>query len=459
MRSPGGRAGGDPAPGAEKPVPAIDPALYWRSDMRAALARHDFSALYRTLQDEVGLRTRQIAALTGQSQSEVCDILKGRQVMAYAVLVRICEGLGIPPELTGVSWYSSDGTYCGVVAVAGRPSGVDAEMLRRHLLALGATGVFGAPIEGLGELLAQVGIPASEQKPSRLFGIHIVQVRDLTRSLREALLDHGSNPAMSSAAAAWADGLLALPGPEKLTRELRTAVAELHAFAAGWAVLDAGLYDRALYHYSRALELAIETGDAYLQAIALACAGLTMLEHGHPNDGLKMLQFAQVKAWSIPPEHDRRMVESCALADSAIALAWMGHTQTAVTAVAESRQLWSPTRSDPRGDQDYVSARLEISRGRFDVAEPFAVASVRRWEGVSELRRTHSAAVLATIHVQTGEPDGLRLAHGAITAVTRLSSVSARQRLLPLTEALDTRRGSDYQELTRMARQVATTRV
>jgi hypothetical protein len=87
-------------------------------------------------------------------------------------------------------------------------------MLRRHLLALGATAAFGAPIKGLGELLAQVGIPASKPMPSRLFGIHVVQVCDLTRSLREALLNHGSNPTMSSAAAAWADRLLALPGPE-----------------------------------------------------------------------------------------------------------------------------------------------------------------------------------------------------------------------------------------------------
>jgi hypothetical protein len=287
----------------------------------------------------------------------------------------------------------------------------------------------------------------------------VVQVRDLTRGLRAALLDHGSNPAMSSAAAAWAERLLTLPGPEKLTRELRTAVAELHAFTAGWAALDAGLDGRALYHYSRALELATETGETSLQAIALACAGLTMLEHGHPNEGLKMLQFTQVTAWNIPPRHDRAMIESCALADSAIAYARMGDTPAA-TAVAKSRQLWSPTRSDPRGDQDYVAARLAISQGRLDAAEPFAVASVRRWEGVSELRRTSSTIVLATIHVQAGEPDGLPLARRAILDVTKLSSIQARTRLHPLAAALKARPGTDAQELARMARQqVADTRV
>ncbi|MGH3928782.1 MAG: helix-turn-helix domain-containing protein, partial [Pseudonocardiaceae bacterium] len=411
------------------------------------------------LKDDAGLSQRQIAQRTGQSQSEVSEILSGRRVESYRVLVRLSEGLGIPPERMGLSWWSPEGTYCGVATVTELPEGVSAEMFRRHLLVLGATAAFGNPIKGLGESRGQVGVPASEPMPSRLFGVHLVQVRDLTRGLREALLDHGSNPTMSSAAATWADRLLALPGPEKLTRELRTAVAELHAFAAGWAALDARRYDRALYHYSRALELATETGDAYLQAISLACAGLTMLEHGHLDEGLKMLQFAQVKAWNIPPGHDRGMVESCALADSAIAHACMGDARAAATTVAKSRQLWQPTRSDPRGDQDYVAARVELSRGRLDAAEPFAVASVRRWEGVSELRRTHSAAALATIHVQTGESDGLHLAHDVITAVARLSSVSARQRLLPLAKALHTRPGGDARELAQLAQRVAATRV
>ena len=47
----------------------------------------------------------------------------------------------------------------------------------------------------------------------------------------------------------------------------------------------------------------------------------------------------------------------------------------------------------------------------------------------------------------------------ARSTVAPLRSVRARERLLPLADALDTRRGSDYQELARTARQVAATRV
>ncbi len=122
-------------------TPPINPALYRRDDVRRILAERDIAALYRLLKDE-GVTQRQIAALTGQSQSEVSEILADRRVLAYDLLVRIADGLGIPRELMGLSWWGPDGThagpggaYGGEVAVAD-PEGV-AEMLRRHLIALG----------------------------------------------------------------------------------------------------------------------------------------------------------------------------------------------------------------------------------------------------------------------------------------------------------------------------------
>lgn len=65
---------------------------------------------------------------------------------------------------------------------------------------------------------------------------------------------------------------------------------------------------------------------------------------------------------------------------------------------------------------------------------------------------------MATIHIRAGEPSGLKLAHGAIGGVTKLSSIRARQRLEPLATALESRSSNDHRELARMARQVAATR-
>jgi len=461
------KPGGSPA---DDPAPLVDPALYQRDDMRAILAERDITELYLALKD-AGLTQRQIAELTGQSQSEVSDILDGRRVISYDLLVRIAEGLSIPRELMGLSYGDRD-AYRGDVTVAS-PEGVDEDMLRRDLIALGGGIALGAPIAKLRELLMHIVKlpgPSPVPLPSQLTHVHVVKVRDLARRLRVVGRAYGSDPEVSSAAAAWASRLLNVPGAEPVKQALMTAVAELHV-EAGWAGFDGGLYDRALVHYARALKLATEAENTHLQALALKQAGLATVEHGDPNEGLKLLQVGSVTAAYIPSDDQRTggvgvgaraAVQAQALADSATALSRLEYpeaAQAADTALAKARELWQPTPADPAGDLDQVAARLELSRGRLDAAEPFAAASVQRWEGLSNQRaRTYASVVLATVHVRAGEPRGPALAHGAVTAAAKLTSVRVRRRLEPLTAALEARPGGDARQLARMARQVATTR-
>ena len=68
--------------------------------MRPVLAERDIAALYLILKDE-GVTQRQIAALTGQSQSEVSEILGGRKVLSYDLLVRIRAGPRHSPRADG----------------------------------------------------------------------------------------------------------------------------------------------------------------------------------------------------------------------------------------------------------------------------------------------------------------------------------------------------------------------
>ncbi len=269
--------------------------------------------------------------------------------------------------------------------------------------------------------------------------------------------------------AAWATRLLDVPGADAVRKALMVAVAELH-IEAGWSGLDAGLYDRAMCHYGHALKLGTEAGDAYCQALALNYAGLATVEHDDPNEGLKLLQVGAVTALGIPADEQRPVVvgeggragvQAQALANSATALSRLDYPEAARaadTALAKSRELWAPTPADSYGDLDRPAASLALDRGRLDVAEQFAVASVRRWEGVSQVRRTLAGVVLATIHVRAGEPDGPRLAHGAVTAGAKLTSFRVRRRLEPLAAALEARSGGDYRQLARMARQVAAPR-
>ena len=93
-------AAGASAAGGEKPTPPIDPRLYDRPEVRPILAERNIAGLYRALHD-AGVPQRRIAELTGQSQSEISEILKGRRVLSYDLLVRIADRLGIPRELMG----------------------------------------------------------------------------------------------------------------------------------------------------------------------------------------------------------------------------------------------------------------------------------------------------------------------------------------------------------------------
>jgi hypothetical protein len=150
------------------------------------------------------------------------------------VLERICDGLGGRREFMRLSG-PADGAYPGRGTVTGSPEEVDEEMLRRVLLAAGIA-VVAQPVPKLGELLALPG-PSPVPPPSRVDGVHVAQVRTLTRRLGAAS-NAETAPEVLSAAAAWASSLLGVPGAEPVKRALLVAVAELH-LEAGWAGFDA----------------------------------------------------------------------------------------------------------------------------------------------------------------------------------------------------------------------------
>jgi transcriptional regulator with XRE-family HTH domain len=181
-------AAGAPAVGSEKHVPPIDPALYRREDVRRILAERDITGLYQVLKD-AGVTQRQIATLSGQSQSEVSEILKGRQVMAYDVLVRIAEGLGIPREFMGLS-YGDSATYAEEVTVSDPPE--DEDVLRRAVLLAAPVAVWGLPLFGeVPELPAPSWVPSP--LPSRLGMSDVVRVEHQTGLLRTLAYQHGGH--------------------------------------------------------------------------------------------------------------------------------------------------------------------------------------------------------------------------------------------------------------------------
>jgi transcriptional regulator with XRE-family HTH domain len=94
--------------------------------MRRALALRDIGTVFRLLQRH-GLSQRRIAALTGQSQSEVSEILNGRQVVSYDVLLRICTGLNVQRGRLGLAYDTETAALIGDPATAAQPTGRDGE--------------------------------------------------------------------------------------------------------------------------------------------------------------------------------------------------------------------------------------------------------------------------------------------------------------------------------------------
>ncbi|WP_197288560.1 helix-turn-helix transcriptional regulator [Nocardia sp. NRRL S-836] len=195
-----------------------------QQEMRDALARREISSVYRLLRRH-GVSQRQIAALTGQSQSEVSEILKGRQVMAYDVLTRIAVGLGVPSGSMGLAY--DETTAVRVAAAAGTSRPDDEESVRRRkFLAHAAAVTVGAAVFGA-DSGSWVSHPT--QTPA-----DVRQVEAATRALRALDLQYGGGSCREAVAAqlSWArQVLVGKPVNDAVKARLSAAIADLRSLA------------------------------------------------------------------------------------------------------------------------------------------------------------------------------------------------------------------------------------
>ena len=194
-------------------------------EMKRALADRDISSVYRLLR-RVGISQRHIAALTGQSQSEVSEILKGRQVMAYDVLARISGGLGIPRGYMGLAY--DPATATSMVGPSDHALAEEDESVkRRKLLAHGAAVMFGTAVLGAdrGQWLPS---PAQTPAPSNIGMADVKQVEAATRAMRALDYQFGGGACRDAVVAqlSWAQRLLGSSGTESVRLQLFRALAD-----------------------------------------------------------------------------------------------------------------------------------------------------------------------------------------------------------------------------------------
>jgi transcriptional regulator with XRE-family HTH domain len=418
---------------------------------RRALAEHDIATVYRLL-TESGISQHQIAHLTGQSQSEVSEILKGRRVVqGYDVLVRIADGLDVPRGWMGLA-------YDEVAEPAGLTVGqevIDEEMKRRVLLALGGFTLLGAPV--LGEVLE---LPTPPNKPtplpSRLGASDVAALKELTVELRKEARTYGGGADVVTAVAHWSRALMAVPSSDPVKAELESALADLHTLA-GWCCVDSGLHDQARACFATAMDLAARAGDRVQMASAFWHAGIHMRDAGAYNDGLKACQLGLIKLGEAPDAPGAAEAAAWLNVESARVSAAMGYSDAAERSLKAARK-WQPATAYDLADMECVTSYVYLWLGRLDTAERFASNSVRHWtaEGTSRREGVLADIALATIHTKTNQSDAATLAHRAIAGVAPLQSLRTRQvKLAPLVKALDARSDSTSRDLAHRARQLA----
>jgi transcriptional regulator with XRE-family HTH domain len=423
---------------------AIGFAIWERPQMRQALAVRDIATVYLLLQ-RVGVSQRKIAALTGQSQSEISEILNGRQVMAYDVLVRIADGLGVPRGYMGLAYDDASESAAGPAA-AGPLEDADEDEQVRRLLAHAAQVTIGATVATADEWrrpLARVDTPV----PTKIGDVEVEQVETVTQSLRALDYRYGGGVCRDAVVAqlAWSQHLLRATCSEKVGRRLHRALADQHNLA-GWTSFDVGLHSAARRHLSRALEQAKHAKDPSLAANVLYRMGRVHLHLGRVEDALRFFQLGQICAQDASCELTVAML----CANEAWAYAMLGDERLALKSISRAVDEYNRADHDAApcwvrffGDAD-IEAASGMTHAALASSHPAHLpraaellsSSVRRRHQDMTRSKVFELIGLATVQLLQGEVEsGADNGHEAVTLVTEIRSVRAVDRLAPLEEA------------------------
>src|SRR3954452_6938863 len=309
----------------------ISPEEWEKQEMRSALAAREVSTVYRLLR-RTGVSQRQIAAMTGQSQSEVSEILKGRQVMDYDVLVRIADGLGVPRGYMGLAY--DEVTAARVAETREAPEAEEPENVkRRKFLAHAAAVAVGAHVLGA-DSGSWVSNPVLTPAPGRIGMTDVRQVEAATRALRSLDYQYGGGFCRDAVVAqlSWGQQMLSASGTDVVKQRLHVALADLHNLA-GWTSFDIGLIDSARNHFGRALELAKAGNSEPLVANILYRMGRVYLHNDAPNDALKIFSLGQIAAQNSGSE----LAVAVLCATEAWAYAMMGQREQTMKLLGRTR--------------------------------------------------------------------------------------------------------------------------
>ncbi|MGN9783441.1 hypothetical protein ACTMTF_18555 [Nonomuraea sp. ZG12] len=422
----------------------IDPTIWDDSQMRQALYVRDMATVYRLLQ-RIGISQRHIATLTAQSQSEISEILKGRQVMAYDVLGRIADGLGIPRGYMGLAYDTSspEPEPEPEPAKPAKEPDLDEDEQVRRLLAHAAQVTVGAAGEH-GENWTHPLAPVETPAPQRIGLADIEQVETVTRTLRALDYQHGGGVCRDAVVAqlAWSQRLLHATCAQQVGLRLHQALADQHNLA-GWTSFDVGLYGPARQHLALALEQAKHARNFSLAANVLYRMGRVHLHCDRVQDALRFFQLGQICAQDANCERTVAML----CANEAWAYALLGDAELALKSIHRARDEFARSCGQPfpawvsffgPADLDALSGMVyaDLTDDHLDVASEFLTDALGRRSPSMTRSRVFELTALATVQLRAGELNSaIANGHQVVALATQIRSKRIVDRLAPLQAA------------------------
>jgi hypothetical protein len=416
--------------------------------MAAALLRRDVGMVYRILNGH-GVTYRRIATIAEHSQSEVHEIVHGRAVRSYDVLVRIAEAFGVPRGRMGLA---STPPAQGV-----RGEKVDEEVKRRQFFRLAAAAASGVALPAV----EFEGADPPLEEVSRV-GLNDVTMLDAMVSRLRVLDQEQGGQAANNATTALLRHALRLADADMTdyTRaKLLSFIAHTHSFV-GWSISDAGMYSVARDHFQRSITAGHQAGDKAAVARTLHLAARNELIWSEKDHALKLFQFAQLTAESA----GSNLLQATIKADASIVLAETGHTTLAKNYMSSATDLLGAVdfTRDPAPWFQASDVTSALSAARFHIGQQDqAIAEIAdALDGTAQNRarsRAFRLANLAEFHLSAGDrTEGIEAGHTALQLASNVRSARLPVRLAPAAEAADHYRNIDARDLAHAIRDMNT---
>ncbi|ONI83531.1 hypothetical protein ALI22I_34130 [Saccharothrix sp. ALI-22-I] len=318
---------------------------------------------------------------------------------------------------------------------------VKRQMFLRGVVATVASAALGNPVA---EALSRA---AAGDTPSRVGATDVQQIDHAISTFGDwqDLYGGGACRAAIAEQVKWATGLLKADSTGRVKDDLYRSVGFL-ADIAGWGAFDAGYHDDARQHFNLALYCAEQANDWGLRANVLSDMARQAIYVGRPDDGLSLIELAQVR-------QDRQTATVRAMLSTvrARALAKMGNrgeeAYGAVLAAEDHFSNRNPNDDPPwityfssaalAGDTGHGLLDVALTGGHVDDTRNRLRQSVASYTPTQARARAFALSKLAILELKVGDASqGVAHARDALSAEAPLKSKRARDDLAEIHTAL-----------------------